>query len=444
MQNYELEYLRDFIFQMRLNQGSFQPYISILEKRQKADWDAVLLSPPANYYSTRILTHYEDFCLGLRYLSGQESQESVESGLSLLRLPLLNAKQFVMDTRISYQKAALRRNSRFYFDPWFLYDSFYQRLGSRYTPEINLGYGLTDNLELTSGLAFSFPYKYRYSYQRYFLGNLFNGVRGRYLFKRSFDIPLQLRYRLKQNLEILFSSDFSYSQQELNYSDFNGVKTVYETKKLGYFNAQPSIALSYLADGGRAIKEDRFSRLTQAFLSSGQLLVEFRYLRDLTDLDKNAANGAQNKIIPYELFVNPLELFASGTEYAAAFTGNKSDTAANVAAQNYHLFQLAVRHGFFDRFNAGAGIGYRTSSHFHHFVLAPDASFGRLSRAYVLKPYWFFSVPCDWRFSENSLLSLVWYYVPQYRTEIGIEGVAKEFKSKTNYYSISLALKVLF
>jgi hypothetical protein len=450
VQDYQLGYLRDFILQMRMRQGPFEPYIQVLERRQKSGWNSSLFPKPPDYFSY-ILSHYEDFSLGLRYLSGDfQENDSPESNLALLRRPLLNAGQLALDGQLRYRKAALRRNDYYYFtffgSVFSVFYNFYQRLEPQYTPRIDLAYGLARNLEFDSGLEFSFPYKYHYKYQRVFLGTPLNILDGTYTLDQNFGMPLRLHYRPWQDIELLFSSDIAYCHQKLGYwSEAGGIKTFYDDKKLEYFNTQPALTLEYLYGAGKTIAPDEFSRLTKNLLSGGQFLLKFKYLRDITVLDKNDANGAQNRIDPYNVFINPLDLFVAGTEYAATFTGNKSDTATNVAAQNYNLFQLAFTYGFTERFNIGAVAGYRTASRFHHFVLAPTtSSFSLLGRAYVLKPYWFFSVPLDWRLTKNSLVSLAWYYVPHYRTSIDIDTIAKDFKSKTKYQSISFSFKILF
>jgi hypothetical protein len=445
MLNYELENFRDFSFQLRRRQGPFEPYLSVSEKRQKTNWNSsdLNLSPLPNYFAY-IRTHYEDLSLGLRYLSDSKSKERQESNFSLLRRPLLTAKQLNLDARFRYRSARLRRNVDIYPAPGFIYlAEYYQRLESQYTPGVRLGYGLNDTLELTSGLEFSLPYKYRFFYR--VDAATVTMIKGIYTLREEVNMPLQLRYRPLRNFEILFSSDFSYSNQKLDYwRSAAGATTNFADKKLNYFNVKPSLALAYLFENDNAIVQDRFSYLTKRLLSQGQCLLQFKYLRDITSLDKNAANGPQNKIDPYGIFLYPIDLFMAGTENATFFTGNKSDTAANVALQNYNLFQLSFMYGLTERLNAGLNVGYRSSSRFHHFTLGSSSSFDLKSRYYVIKPYWFFSVPCEWRLNENSLFSLVWYYVPEYRTDIEVEGVAKKFRSKTNHYSISFALKVLF
>jgi hypothetical protein len=443
-QDYALGYLRDYVFQVRLRQGSFEPYVSLLEKRQKASWSSSLHPAPPNYFAY-ILTYYEDFCLGLRYLSQSSAEGGEASDLSLLSTPLLAEDQLSLDAGLRYRKAHLRRNAYIYPGLGLTYlDNYYHQLEAQYTPQVNISYGPADNIEFAGGLAFSFPYKYRYEY-RPFLSALINSVDATFELENNLAIPVQFRYRPWQNLELAFSSDFSYCRQRLDYQQhMAGALTNAGTRKLRYFNTLPSLTLEYLYEADKAIAPDKFSRLTKEFLSGGQFLVKFKYLRDITALDKDDGNGALNMIDPYNIFLYPLDLFVAGTEYAATFTGNKSDTAANVAAQNYNLFQFACLYGLSERFNTGVVIGHRTSSRFHHFTLGSSSSFDFKSRYYVIKPYWFFSVPCDWRLNEESLLSLVWYYVPNYRTAIDIEGATKEFRSKTNYYSLSLALKVLF
>ena len=438
--NYDLQNFRDFRFQLRLRQGSFEPYVSVLERRQKTNWNSSIFPDPPNYFAY-IITHYEDLSLGLRYLSEGENQDVQKSNLSLLERSLLAYGQLTLDARLRYRNGMLRRNASLYPVGGYYFDNYYQRLEYQYTPGFLMGYGLNDNLEFNGGLAFSFPYKYRYIYRRDTV-TLLNGI---YTLENELSVPLQLRYRPIANLEVLLSSDMAYGRQKLDYwKNSGGVVTNYPDKELEYFNVRPAVTLTYLIDNNGVITQDKFSRLTKRLLSAGQCLLQFKYLRDVTSLDKEDDNGAQNRIDPQGVFLYPIDLFMAGTENATFYTGNKSDTAANVLAQDYNLFQCSFLYGFTERFNAGAIVGHRTSSRFHHFTLGSSSSFDLKSRYYVVKPFWFFSIPCDWRLGENSLLSFVWYYVPEYRTAIDIEGAAKEFRSNTNYYSLSLALKILF
>ena len=59
------------------------------------------------------------------------------------------------------------------------------------------------------------------------------------------------------------------------------------------------------------------------------------FQRDITSLDKADNNNAQNVIDPYNLFLYPLDSFASGSEAGSFFLGNKTTRVAEVQPQNY-------------------------------------------------------------------------------------------------------------
>ncbi|KPK97126.1 MAG: hypothetical protein AMJ95_10795 [Omnitrophica WOR_2 bacterium SM23_72] len=442
IQEYDINYYRDYILGVRLRREPLEYSLDILEETQKDDWRASSYPGPANYFSY-IRAHYEDFSVGARYLSGK-GQEEEKSGLSLLTRPLLALHQLLVEANLRYRKSNLRMNAYNYVSSTFT--NFYQRIDQHFSPGFRFGYGLQKVLELETGLIYTTPFKYHHEYRETRKTDI-NWLNGAYKIDRNFQIPLGLRYRPREFVECRIASDLNFAEQRLDYftRDTTGVFTHYPTRELSYFNTQPNLNLTYLYDHEKKVNTDEFSQLTKRLLSQGQFIVELGYLRDITSLDKGAGNASQNMIEPYNLFIYPVDLFITGSEYATFFTGNYSRTAANVLLQNYHLFKIMFNYGLTDWLNAGLRFGYRTSSRLHHFTLGnPNQVYDVRERYYQFKPYYFIDFLTDWRLTENSLLTFACHIVPEYRTILKIEGLTKEFHENNKYIDLALRLKILF
>jgi|GEM_PF-1012020 len=442
-QDYELNYMRDYALGGRGRVGRFEPYVSFLEKTQKVSWRAAVIPQLPSYFSY-IRLHFEDAEAGVRFLSDGDGTGALSSNLSLLEGPLLDAGQVDADLRLSYNDGKLRRNVAYYFGG-LISDNMYHDLKNQFMPGLRAAYGWSDGLEMTAGVAYAPPYSYIFEYRR-LSGAGLAITHGDYEARHEMEFPLGLRWRPSENAEVLFASDIVYAQQRLDYWQraTTGVVTTYPTRKLKYLNTQPSVTLTYLWGRGKEIARDAFNRFTKTLLAKGQWLVKFHGKRDVTTLDKSAGNGAQNRIDPHNVFLYPLEYFVGGSEHATYFTGNTSTSAANVAPQNYSLFRFDALYGLTDRLSAGITVGYSTSSRFHHFTMGSSSAYDLQARNYVLKPYWFFGVPCDWRPTENSLVSLVWHYVPRCRSAMGVAGQAEDFDAKTEYHSVTVKVQILF
>ena len=164
-----------------------------------------------------------------------------------------------------------------------------------------------------------------------------------------------------------------------------------------------------------------------------------RYEKDITSLNKNSANGPQNIIDPYNLFLYPLDYFVAGSEYATAFVGNFSRFAANTTPQNYHDAQASFTYGITDHISMGAKGGYRSSNHLHHFSLRDQRS-----RFYRFQSYYFFDFFGDCRLTKNSLISINAHFVPHYKTYLDYPTDQQGYESKNRYIQGAVALTVLF
>ncbi|MDP2943850.1 MAG: hypothetical protein Q8N49_01045 [Candidatus Omnitrophota bacterium] len=444
VQRYDLEYFRDYILHLRLRYEPAEFYLDILEKNQKDNWKAEPY-PAALDYFTYMRSHYEDFKTGIRYLRASSGGEE-ESNLSKLKRPLLDHTQLNIEAELGYKKGVLRRNV-YYYSGGLTFLNFYHQLTGQLIPKLNLRYGLSKDLEMESGLSYITPFKYKFEYKTA-TAIAKSLLQGTYRLDNSIQFPLRLRYRPKSNLEVMFSSDFSFADQKLYYwyVDTTGTVTTYPTKKLSYYNTQPTLVVSYLYDDNKKIAQSEFSRLTKELLLKGQCLMELKYQKDITALDKNSTNGPQNIIDPYNVFMYPVDYFVAGSEYAAFFTGNTSSSATNVLPQNYYIYQLNFKYGLTDKLNAGFGVGYHSSSHLHHFTLGnPVAgSYDLKSRFYKFKPYYFFDTIWDWRVTQNSIISFSSHFVPEYTSLLTIEGQPQEYKAKDSYFTLTLGVKFLF
>lgn len=437
IQKYELDYFQDYTINFQFRKNPIDIYMDMLEKRQQSNWNWASNPDPPNYFSY-IKSHYENFKVGGRYLS--KCNEPCQSKLSKITRPLICEDQINIETELEYKTGALRRTTDYTLSGIYNYN-FFHRLKPHLISKLILRYGLNENLELESGLSYTTPFKYRYEYTSYNPDNTYSYIIGQYKLKHNFYLPFVLRYRFNDILEVTFSSDFHYISQRLDYwqKATNDTLIRYPFKKLTYYNVQPSLNLTYLYDNGKDIEKDKFSSLTKTLLLKNQFLMELQCQKDITHLDKNSDNGTQNLIDPYNIFLYPLDYFVVGSEYATFFTGNYSRYATNILPQNYYYLEAGFKYGLFNNVNIDMKLGYRSESLLKHFTL-PDLN----SRAYRFKPYYFSDFLCDWRLTQNSLLSLKTHFVPEYTTYMDCEGYPKEFNSKTEYFGITASLKILF
>jgi len=447
VQDYHINYLRDYGLNLRLRKEPFEAYLSVLELTQEDDWRSAPYPDAADYF-TYTLAHFENFRLGMRFLTN-EDKKNERKGLALLNRPLLEKNQVNLEAEIGYKGGSVRRNSFYYSGGSSLSYNYHHRLEHHFIPKINAAYGIGDNLELRSGLSFTSPYKYYFEFKR--MGSTSTrALRASYLLDRNFEIPLSLRLRPKDNLEFLFSSEFSFTRQRLDYwiKEASGAITGYESKELDYFNTRPSLTLNYFYDARKEIKVDNFSLLSKTLLSRGQFLLGLTFQKDFTHLNKNNANGPQNIIEPYSIFLYPLDNFVAGSEYAAFFTGNTSSSAADVRPQNFYLYRISFNYGLTDRLNAEVRMGYHSSSRLHHFTLGnhtvTPSPYDLRSRFYLFKPFYCFDLITQYRMTKNSIVSLGWHYVPEFTTIIDIQDLSEEFKDTNRYHQVSLAVKILF
>ncbi len=208
IQEYDINYFRDYIFGLRLRHEPIEFYLDILEKTQKDDWRAFTYPGAANYFSY-IRAHYEDFLAGARYLS-EKSQEEQETSLSLLTRPLLALHQLLVEARLRYRKGALRMNAYNYVSSTFT--NFYQRIDQHFSPGFLFGYGLQKVLELETGLIYTTPFKFHHEYRETLAAGT-NWLKGAYKIDRNFQIPLALRYRPQEFVECRIASDLNFAEQ---------------------------------------------------------------------------------------------------------------------------------------------------------------------------------------------------------------------------------------
>jgi hypothetical protein len=434
---YKLNYFQDYTFSLRARAQAMEAYLNIEEKRQRSKRKVQTLPNPPNTFN-RILSHFEDFNLGLRYVSGSAAQVD-SSNLSKLDRPLMGDGQLNLEGQIGYRAGKVKRNIYYTSgstDSIYIYNKLYYHL----LPEVNLRYGLSKDAEVETGLSYATPFKYKAEQDQYYTNATSRFTVGTYHLENNFCLPLRMRLRPLDNLQLAFSSDSSYADQRLDYYKKNtdGSITNYEAKKISYFNTKPSIGLTYLFDADKEIEEDEFSLLTKDLLRKNQFLANFIFEKDITHLWKNAAATTQNIIDPYNIFLYPLDFYLYNTEYATISAGNATSFATNILPQNYYQIKASFDYGLTDALNMDLTLGYHSSSALHHFTF-----YGLSDCFYKFKPYYFIDFSADWRITPNSALSFNSYFVPEYHVSLDI-GQPYEYRSKSRYYNLSLSLKALF
>jgi len=436
-QDYTLVHFQDYVFNLRLRKGLFESYLIFQEKRQKAKADTVLLLNNVTAFDD-IHSHYEDLKFGVRYLSaGKEPPE--KNNYFQLTDPLLTEEQINVEARVGFKNGKIENSSDIYVGSTLSVREYFHQLRPHFIPEVFLRYGLNDRLQIESGFSYTTPFKYNYEYREFKTG-FPNSITGTYKIENNFSAPLKLIYRPANNVSVALSSDFNYVKQRVDSweKETNNSITDFDTRKLRAYNTKPTIELAYFHGADKPISADEFSSLTKPMLRRGQVLISFKYQKDITSLKKADGNNAQNVIDPYSLFLYPLDLFVSGSEYGSFFLGNKTTRAAEVNPQNFYLLETSLMYGLRDDLNAGLEIGYRSLSSLHHFTVQDLTD-----RFYRFEPFYYFNFLADWQAKKNSLLSLKVHYVPQYKTFLD-DSNPEIFEAETQYYEVSVAWKVLF
>jgi hypothetical protein len=437
-QEFDLKYFRDINISGRMRKEPVEIWVDFLRRRHKSGWNLATIPNPTNYYVYNKV-YYDNVKGGIRYLLPSRGPQE-KSNLSIFTRPLMEEGQSNIEVSFDFEEGRLRRLTDYYLRGKLKYNYFHY-FKPHLTPSLLVRYGMSKDLELETGISYTTPFRYKYVYENYTRTGTSNFVVGNYRLRNNFYFPIKCRYRPCDNLEIMISSDFNLKNQRLDYwqKTTNGSITNYSPRELTYYNFQPTMKANYLFGADKTIEEDELSSQTGSLLKIHQFLIEFQYKKDLTFLDKNQANGDQNIIDYHNLFLYPLDFFVGGTEYAGLLTGNYTRYAENVIDQNYHLIETSFTYGITDNLNAGAKAGYRSGSSHKNFTLHD-----RNSHYYKVNPYYFFDLLCNWRLTENSLLSFKAHVVPEYTAQIWRSGDAKGYKAENNYFKTSLALHILY
>jgi len=436
-QRYKLDYFQDFFFKLNARRKSTEIYLDIVEKRQKTNWSYTGSRDSQPNYFNYFHSNYEDFKLGLQYLSVEKVTSEV-SGLSNWSRSLLGDGQFNIETEAGYRNGRLDRSGTLYVSPPADYN-YVHHARAHILPKVRFRYGFNDNLELESGVGYTTPFKYSYEYK--FYRTTSNFINGTYKTGNNFDIPVKLIYRPKNNWELKFSSDFNVRRQRLDYweKETDDSITTYETKKLGYYNVRPTLALTYLSKAKEEIKKMDIPEARNSFLRKNQFLWGFQLEKDITYLNKGSSNGTQNVLDPYNVFLYPVDFFVTGSEYAAYFSGNSATTPANVSPQNFYKTEMSFIYGLKDTFNIGLTSGYHSGSAVHQFSLSDLAD-----RFFLFKPYYYVDLLSDWQVTPASFISFNLHFVPQYKTRMTSSVHPQDFRVEARYLSASLGYKIRF
>ncbi len=438
-QKYGIRSMREYFVELRARRSSAEFFARFMQRLGDFYWNWTIYPQDPPEYFSYISSHYEDLSFGIKYLS-DPAPEADPSSLSRVTRPLLAARQFDIEGAWQWRSGAMRRNTPYYtFDRYY---NFYQKIKPHFAQSVNMRYGVTDGVELEAGIVYTFPFELEYDYITYFSSRGRGSfLEGSYMIDNNISAPIGLRIRPMRNVEAHASADMRWVNQALDRADkaINSKPTIYTPRSLEYFNIKPKIELTYLYDAGKITPRDDFEKVTETLLLGGQALARFEYELDITHLHKYPGNGQQNLIEPYSLFQYPLDYFVAGSEYSTFFTGNYSAIASDVAPQNYYRLGLNGTLGVTDMINVGLGFGYRSESSLHHYTIYDEAN-----RWFRYKGYYYLDPSANVRLTKNSLVSFNAHYVPQYVTYMESSRYPKEFKSKTQYFNMSLGLKILF
>ncbi len=420
-QRYSTEGLSDFTLNTRFRQGEGEYYLDVLEKRHKSRWDFSVsqTAPPIlfNYFQS----NYEDIAIGARFAHHNAPGE------------------FSSEWELGYKNGRLDRVGTFYVAD-IQHRSYHHRTHEHFTPRVLLRVGLNDQLQAEGGLAYTSPMRYQYDFRQYKDSGLTNFISGNYTWDSVVKVPMALRYYPSEDLNMSMTLDYTFIKQSLSYWEMaeSGILTEYPSKKLKYYNLKPKLEVIYLTTpthervGGDDL-------LTGQFLVRNQWRASLNVMTDRTSLKKNGANGAQNIVDPYNVYLYPVENFVSGTEYAAFFSGNTALTPANVSPQNYIQTGGSINYGINDGVELGLGSGFRGESRLHQFSLN-DLS----DRYYIFKPYYYVDVSAKFRLTKSSTVSFNVHFVPDYKTILNTTSNPEIFTDHTRYIEAGMTFKKSF
>ena len=107
-QDYDLDYFHDYNLSLRARGESAEFYLETLGKRQKTSWYSNVYIPPPSWVSSYASTYFMDIRLGVRYLSSGFRDNNSSKSLDLLILPLLENKQFNLETELGFKRGKLK------------------------------------------------------------------------------------------------------------------------------------------------------------------------------------------------------------------------------------------------------------------------------------------------------------------------------------------------
>ena len=441
-QHYYLDYFQDYKAVLRKRIGSTEIYLDVGSKRQRSKWDMAFLPAAPNYF-THIKSYLDDYKIGAKYLSLAESDNKSFDIIPTKR-SFISQGQINVEGEFQLKNGRAKRRSEWYHNVGLFTFDYEQQSGPSFNPKFNLRYGLKENFEVEGGISYTFPNKYNFQYFRLNPTSTTEKVAGTYQYEGQIEIPLKLRYKPRQNLQVEVSSDFKYVNQRLDhwYENTSNIVTKYSPKKLGYYNTKPAFRVTYLKGEG---KEDSVNSIDM--VDRNQWLFEFEYTSDISNIKKGSTNGTLNLVDPYNLFLHPIEAFVGGTEYALYSSGNTVDKAGCVFPQDYHRSKAGFIYGVRDDINMGFAAGFQTGSSMHHLVLnlsSVGANGIEDERFYQFAPYYFMDFSLDWKSKKKGKISFNLHYVPTYKTKFTSSLQPKEFETNNRYIETALMYSISF
>lgn len=437
---YDLDYFHHYFGSLRYQFSPSQEiFIKGYNNFQRSNWQ----SAPglvAFDFMTDIDSHYEDIELGYRFVSGNKADKE-RSSLEHLTSALLDDGQWSVQAFAEYKSAKMERQNRYTATSPDTLREYKNDLSPHVVPQVDVAFGLTDRITVETGLRYAPTIRYAYDFKQYNFNNTSNFIQANYSIRDHITVPLAVTYQPDENWRIHFGVDTTYANQSLEYheKETDNSFTQYAGKELDYLNVNPTLEIAYFIDKEKPLAEGVLEQYQKPMLSKGQALLKFTFEKDITTLDKNSANGAQNFIEYDSLFLYPVDSFVSGTEYSAFLIGNTSSLSTNVALQNYHTLEAALDYGVTDKVNTSVGIGYHSGSGLHHFSVNDLAS-----RFIKVEPYLYYDVGGNIKMFQNGRLAVDVHYVPSYKTFVTTDINPEEFEGDVDYVRAVVSYTHLF
>ena len=417
--DYRLNQFHEFDIDLRHRRGNTEFYLNSFHNDLDSQWHSAPGFVEGDFF-TDIQSHFEDIKIGARQAH----------------------EQWDWKGHARYRHGMMRRTNTYYPTTPDTRRNYYQDLRAHVTFGLEGNYRQNDQIEYSSGLIYTLPYKYKFEFQQFNPSSTTNFISATYRLSQQFHIPLGVDYQYNSAWRFNVRSDLNYAKQrgDIYEKETTDLFSNVSTRTLHYFQTMPTLEVSYFYDAGLQSRDDIILKVTNNLLCKSQFKFTLTAQQDFTHLNKEDGNGSQNIIDPYHIFKSPLENFQVGTEYAAFLTGNSSSAFSNVKPQDYSRVQAAFQYGILDNLNMEIKAGFQSRSSVHQYVFENNIS----NRHYVFEPYYFYELNTDWQVTKDSLFEVDVYFVPRYKTFLETDIHPEPFKARTEYIHATVKFSYLF